>query len=186
MILWLVKGLARRLARRGHCWALYNGDHSFYLKRHIVFGQTPDEDSKPAFSLYLHNLCSGDVDGPHSHPWPISCALLVAGSYIEERWAHAKAKSRYRRLGRFALNLLCPKNYHRIDSVMPDTWSLFFSAPEKRGWNFLIDGQEIPNKEAPKTVYGWWLIDENGNRIRPARSKSGNQVRSIADAMGAI
>lgn len=89
-----------------------------------------DETGTPGW--YLHRLHIPDpARSQHCHPWEDAEMWVLRGGYVEERGdqrnlytpgAHAR---------------LDAGTYHRIASVMPNTWTLFRAGPKHgRGWGF--------------------------------------------------
>ena len=82
----------------------------------------------------------------HNHPWPWSFSIILAGGYEEERTdevfevneihpANAITKKKFT-AGSF--NFLTHKDFHRVDLLEKDGWSLFFTGwrSSKRSWGF--------------------------------------------------
>lgn len=125
-----------------------------YLSRYYVFGAPKADDGQPVFNefgnprpgitwndrtgplgVYIHKFHRGDDDDQlHNHPWSWSISLILAGGYREER-----------RMGRFVyerivkplhLNFIAGDDYHRVDLLEKDAWSLFIAGPRVSSWNF--------------------------------------------------
>jgi hypothetical protein len=157
----LIRWVARWLAKRGKAWALVRPDGSLYLARHIIKGNSPAPRSPDSRSVYLHHIAGPDADPwPHSHDWTWSFAILLSGSYIEER------DGELRTFETGDINWFDGRMYHRIVSVAPDTWTLFVSGrTEGNVWGFLINGKHVSWRDAPLTMGGWVQLDENGARL---------------------
>lgn len=107
------------------------------------------------FRVFLHHIHLPDGDRDlHNHPWPNAFSLILRGGY-EERWIGQDSGYRRRRYvygrtlragtqiqGKY-VNRLTPDCYHRIDSVFPKTWTLFFAGRRSRRWGFLVNGEHI-------------------------------------------
>jgi len=89
---------------------------------------------------YLHQIHLPDADhAPHCHPWEWCFSIILHGGYVEERPGR-----RDRRLRRGSFNFLRHTDYHRIDSVEPDTWTFFVTGPRlESDWGFMVDGQFV-------------------------------------------
>lgn len=88
------------------------------------------------FGIYLHKFHRGD-DEPqlHSHPWRWAISLILAGGYREERRDSAnRAYSRYVYPGE--LNFIRADDFHRVDLLQEDAWSLFIAGPKVQSWGF--------------------------------------------------
>jgi hypothetical protein len=97
----------------------------------------------PWFRIFLHRIHRADQDRHlHNHPWPNAFSLILWGGYAE-RWQGEDSGGRRRRYfygpGGSRWNRLTPETYHRIDAVLPHTWTLFFAGRRSRSWGFLTD-----------------------------------------------
>ncbi len=122
-----------------------------YLSRWYLIGAKPDEDAKLKgqvvfretwltrlpFNLYLHRFHRSDDDGAlHNHPWRWSLSFILAGGYSEERRAtHGDAVER-RMVTPWSFNFIRGTDYHRVDLIESDAWSLFFVGPKVGTWFF--------------------------------------------------
>lgn len=102
------------------------------------------------FRPMLHKFHRADKDQDlHNHPWQWAKSIVLTGGYIEERLVplNGNLMRTVRRLvTRF--NSLNDKDYHRVESVADNTFTLFISGPRTQEWGFLTaDGQHIPWKE---------------------------------------
>lgn len=128
-----------RLAGRLPCRLINRfeqGSEKRYLERYYVgslFGVT----------AYLHRFVAGDGDEwVHDHPWDYAAAVVLSGAYLEERLLYFDAVdgwvSKWRRLGGWRrLNVLRAGDFHRIEHVRPETWTLFLHMRRSKRWGFL-------------------------------------------------
>jgi hypothetical protein len=90
----------------------------------------------------LHRIHRADQDRPlHNHPWPNAASLILWGGYAESTlrgWYFYALGDR---------NRLTPETYHRIDSVLPGTWTLFFAGRRSRSWGFLTERGHVDYRE---------------------------------------
>lgn len=87
------------------------------------------------FNLFLHRFHRSDDDGAlHSHPWAWSLSLVLVGGYSEERRQGDSVVRRLIRPGMF--NFIRGTDYHRVDLLEYDTWSLFLVGPKASTWYF--------------------------------------------------
>lgn len=120
-----------KLAERLPARHLY-GKSGLYLSRYTVA-------KLGLVRVYLHEIHRGDEDPElHNHPWRFALAWILSGGYTEERrkvegW-ECTVPSRAFRPGH--LNLIGPDTYHRIDAVLPSTWTLFVVGPRVQDWSF--------------------------------------------------
>jgi len=105
---------------------------SKYLSRWYVFGSGEGVERTGPLAIYIHKFHRGDDDKElHNHPWRWSVSLILAGGYREERrfsmfdrhWVHIRTVLPW------TLNLIRGDDYHRVDLIEHDAWSLFFAGP---------------------------------------------------------
>jgi|GEM_PF-2682765 len=81
---------------------------------------------------YLHKIAQADFDRHlHNHPWTWAWSLILWGGYLEERQGGVE---RTKLCG--SGNLLRAGDYHRIASVLPNTWTLFITGKRASSWGF--------------------------------------------------
>jgi hypothetical protein len=99
-------------------------------------GQTDEAAiSRRPFSLYLHRFHRSDDDGAlHSHPHAWGLSLVLAGGYSEERRVGDKVVRRL--IKPWRLNFLGKDDYHRVDLIEHDAWTLFLVGPRIQSWFF--------------------------------------------------
>jgi len=116
-----------------------------YLSRWYLIGEKPSTDvhgnpvasrnEDPAFQLYLHRFHRSDDDAElHCHPWKWAIALVLAGGYYEEKRVGDQVFSFARRP--FSINVIRADDYHRVDLIGVDSWSLFLAGPKAGSWFF--------------------------------------------------
>jgi hypothetical protein len=95
-----------------------------YLERFLVgtiFGRR----------IYLHRFVASDPLGIHDHPFLHSWSLILAGWYLEERWALRYVRRFFNRIG--------PNDFHRV--VLPDNgrdvWTLFWHTARVKPWGVM-------------------------------------------------
>lgn len=107
---------------------------------------------------YLHKFHRKDIDRHlHSHPWQWALSIVLSGSYDETRVDHdatllargirlitsREILTTTRRVSRF--NYLTSDDYHKVDELHGDVWTLFITGPSIPGWGFLVDGVHVPD-----------------------------------------
>ena len=123
----------------------------------------PDAISSPGIHLYLHRFHRSDADGAlHSHPWSWAYALILAGGYKEER----RFRSRLRPGRPYFVYQLTRKpwsvvpiretDFHRVDLLEHDSWSLFLAGPKVASWGFWDrnTGEFLPWREFIAKIRG--------------------------------
>lgn len=149
---------------------------TIYLSRFYVLGGPRDlehvrsgEERRPGgkwdgwttlpFNIMLHKFHRSDDDGAlHNHPWKWSVSLILAGGYSEERRhltekmcdmhgrPHAVWRVKRRLVTPFSLNVIRADDYHRVDLLEKDCWSLFIAGPKAQSWGFW---DRVTNKITP-------------------------------------
>lgn len=135
----MLRKICEWLAKRLPSFTIPTPDGSPYLTRYYLFGA----DRKWG-NIFLHHFHSSDKDmAPsgtyylHNHPWPWSFSIILVGGYVEERRRPDDSiEERTYLPGSF--NTLTDKNFHRVDLIGNDGWSLFFTGwrSDKRSWGF--------------------------------------------------
>lgn len=93
-----------------------------------------DERRRP-FKLFLHRFHRSDDDGAlHSHPWTWAVSFVLVAGYSEERRVGDDVIRR--RVRPWTINFLRGADYHRVDLVEEDAWSLFLVGPKVSTWFF--------------------------------------------------
>lgn len=115
-----------------------------YLARWYLIGNRPKVDDhgnpigvvkKDAFQVLLHHFFRGDHDGElHSHPWRWAVAIVLAGGYTEERRVGDSVI--VRRCGPGTINVIHADDYHRVDLLGAESWSIFITGPKVADWYF--------------------------------------------------
>lgn len=112
-----------------------------YLERFYLISDRPaesDEEAAPReryFNLFLHHFLRSDDDGAlHSHPWSWAVSLVLVGGYREERRVGDSVVSRI--VKPWSLNFLRGSDYHRVDLLEEDAWTLFLVGPKVSTWFF--------------------------------------------------
>lgn len=91
-------------------------------------------------TIYLHRFVSGDSERHvHDHPWNRSIALVLAGTYIEERVTGFDPETGWQSIQRNIrwFNKINGLDFHRIVKPKPQTWTLFIHTKRIKGWGFL-------------------------------------------------
>lgn len=130
-----------------------SGDTKYLSRYYLVHGQRPtmadgsdpfDKFGNPkpgaiwpdtSWSLYLHHFHRSDVDRElHNHPWEWAVSLILVGGYTEERRVGDGVRVKLFLPGE--LNRIGQNDFHRVDLVEDDAWSLFLVGPKVSGWGF--------------------------------------------------
>lgn len=115
-----------------------------YLSRWYVVGKQPEVDrhgnptgnvAKDDVQVLLHRFHRGDHDGElHSHPWRWAVAIVLAGGYVEERRVGDRVVSRW--CGPGTVNVIRAEDFHRVDLIGTESWSIFITGPKVASWFF--------------------------------------------------
>jgi hypothetical protein len=98
---------------------------------------TFDRDRDRSFALYLHHFHRGDGDAElHNHPWKTSFSLILAGGYLEERRLRGTARVIRRVLHPGDFNVIESDDFHRVELLEKDAWTLFLAGSRSQSWGF--------------------------------------------------
>lgn len=137
---WLLTRLVRRY---GEPNVIMSRDGtSPYLSRWYPLGQRDDDKNAAVkaperpFNLFIHRFHRSDEDGAlHSHPWLWAVSLILVGGYEEEYRVGDRVERRTVRPG--DINVLTGEDFHRVDLLEHDCWTLFIAGPKlPSGWAF--------------------------------------------------
>lgn len=109
------------------------GENGDYLHRYFVI-------RTPWISVYLHRFLRSDADKElHNHMWS-GLSLILSGAYREEKLcttvAHAEVVTTLHKAGRF--NHIGKDDFHRVDLLSPEVWTLFIVGKKQRDdWGFI-------------------------------------------------
>jgi len=125
----------------------------------------PEAIFPPGWGLYLHHFHRSDDDvALHNHPWTWARALILAGGYLEERrMRHPSATCDMvmpflRRPGSWVR--VDADDFHRVDLLERDSWSLFLAGPKVSEWFFW-------DRETGETVHWREFIDRLRGKVPP-------------------
>jgi hypothetical protein len=156
-------GLARVLANAPRRIMRDHGGISPYLSRWYLIGGFEMPDGSPPFDehgalrpgyrsksdgvgLAVHQFHRGDLDPElHSHPWRWSVSLVIAGGYREER--RIGRRTVWRVVPPLSLNWISGDDYHRVELLEKDAWTIFLTGPKASSWGFW--------SQASGEVIGW-------------------------------
>ena len=94
----------------------------------------------------IHQIHRADADPYlHNHPWGTASFLILSGGYVEERLTPEGVVTRELKVG--DTNDLNASTFHRVTSVLPDTWTFGIVSDRVQGWGFLVDGKLVPSRE---------------------------------------
>jgi hypothetical protein len=116
---------------------------------------------------YLHHMHRADADRDlHNHPFAWAFSIVLCGSYDERRLVDDAEDCRnlyaastgvapnevglehfvvHRRIRWF--NLLTRDDYHKIERLHGEVWTLFVTGPRVQDWGFLVRGKHVPHSE---------------------------------------
>lgn len=150
-----------------------------YLYRSYLDGGRSEEDLKSACGIFLHKFVSSDELGElHSHPWKWSLSFILVGGYREIRAEACELESSHRVVLRKKVvrdfnggdvNLIRATDFHRIELLTPEVWTLFLHGPRISTWGF---AKEIYDEAVDVSIITNRTFDskeEVGNRRRRSR-----------------
>jgi len=93
----------------------------------------------------LHHFHRPDA-GPHlhNHPFRWAFSIVLSGSYRETR-LRVGSTPVARRVRHF--NLLTDRDYHMIQQLHGDVWTLFVVGPRVQQWGFLVNGRHVDSHD---------------------------------------
>lgn len=96
----------------------------------------PEAIWKTGVGVYLHKFHQSDDDegALHNHPFRWSCSLILVGGYLEYRRLHDSIVKRL--IKPFRLNWIDCDDFHRVELLQKDAWSLFIVGPRTQSWGF--------------------------------------------------
>lgn len=118
--------------------------------------------------IYLHYFYRSDSDRHlHNHPWAKSLSFILSGGYKETRITPSKGlniKTRFLTPG--CLNRIGIDDFHKVQLLSDQTWSLFISMNRTQTWGFWVDGRFVPFTEyfSRTDKEGSYITDLNGVR----------------------
>lgn len=136
----MIRKICEWLAKRLPSFTIPTPDGKPYLTRYYLFGA----DRKWG-NIFLHHFHSSDMDKApsgayylHNHPWPWSFSIILAGGYEEARRYQPADIMVWKKYYPGSINVLSDKDFHRIELLEKDGWSLFFTGwrSKKRSWGF--------------------------------------------------
>lgn len=125
-----------------------------YLTRYLIEGSLAlgTDELYPYPSAFIHHFHTPDQERDlHSHPWPWSQSVVLAGGYTERRarsWVDWRGVARIgqvvtRTYGPGDTNRFEVGDYHSVDELHGDTWTLFMTGPVDRTWYFWENGKPV-------------------------------------------
>ncbi len=120
-----------------------------YLSRYYLFRGPKSKDGSHPFdqfgrpksnivrsdgwSVVLHKFHQSDsTEKLHNHGWTWGLSFVLAGGYSEEKLVGDKVVRRT--IKPFSINFIRPNEYHRVDLLEKDCWTLFFRGPRRNEW----------------------------------------------------
>jgi hypothetical protein len=133
----LSRGLARVPQNRfAWTYTIRGFDGSDYLTRTLL----PRIGDR---RVMVHHIHRADTDRwLHNHPWREASFHIMCGGYVEERLVDGDIQSRAYTPG--DTNHLDAGTFHRITSVLPNTWTVGLIGPRVQDWGFLVDDALVP------------------------------------------
>ncbi len=138
----LVRKACEALSKRLPARLITNDDGSPYLERFFVYRRKWGVKILP--SVYLHRFHSSDEGRDlHNHPWRSSLSFVLAGGYREFRLMvddEGMDQQVVEKLVKpFSFNWITSDDYHRVELLEADAWSLFFAGKRTQDWGFWLE-----------------------------------------------
>lgn len=122
-----------------------------YLSRYFLFrrpkstdGSHPyDEYGRPKstivrsnkWSFVLHHFHKSDsAEELHDHGWTWGLSFVLAGGYMEEKLVNGEVQVKH--IKAFTFNRIRPDEFHRVELIEKDAWTLFFCGPRTKEWGY--------------------------------------------------
>lgn len=146
-------------------------EDSDYMVRYFLFRLGP-------ITAYLHRFLDSDGDCEvHDHPWAWSVGIPLVGGYVEERltaWDVPVWQSNDRWIFAFRPNFIGARDFHRIEYVLPGTWTLFIHGPRTSRWGFLrrLNNDNLMYVSRYTSSGRWWENAPRGREILIKRRAS--------------
>jgi len=151
-----------------------------YLYRAYLEGENAPEGEP---GLVLHKFVASDQPGElHCHPWRWSISFIIAGSYKETRARPIEMIRGVRGVAKDKITLSDKKertfepgdnnwishdDYHRVEILTPEVWTLFLHGPREHGWGFVKEKFGKPmelKKVTVRTFSGRPEVGKNDRR----------------------
>ena len=85
------------------------------------------------WSLVLHNFHQSDSTTKlHNHGWSWGLSFVLSGGYSEEKLVGSKVIRRT--IKPFSINFIRPNEFHRVDLLEKDAWTIFLRGPRLNEW----------------------------------------------------
>lgn len=128
-------------------------EHSVYMERYRIHGWVPKDgpDALRSINMYLHHFLRSDADDAlHNHPWS-GVSIILTGGYSEERLVGPAKEMQITRTkyGPGDVNVIGKDDYHRVDLLEADCWTLFVTGQKEQSWGFVdrVTGAFTPWRE---------------------------------------
>lgn len=130
---------------------------SLYMARYWLFNPyalEPEERWRQPWwrkvlpSIRVHHIAQPDTDrAAHDHPWTAR-TIILKGGYNETRVVDdvGHVIQDFDRIEGETASLSFGE-YHQINVVLPDTYTLFITWKYQGTWGFLVNGKKVPWRE---------------------------------------
>jgi len=161
----MIRSICEWIAKRLPLRTITRDDGSPYLKRYYLCGKAPayfPVEVKPRLAflptIFLHKFERSDWEEElHNHPWDSSLSFILAGGYSEERrvtesvrvpsedfdysamfrYEHKMLDTIKRRVCKpFTFNHITVEDFHRVDLLEEDCWTIFITGKKLQSWGF--------------------------------------------------
>jgi hypothetical protein len=111
---------------------LVDGYGRIRMERYDLLWKEEESDGRPWPNIWLHHMPGPESpdakDDPHKHPWS-TITIILKGGYLE-----VVNRAIRRLVTRCAI--LSYRSNHRIETVLPGTWTIFAHWVRRQPWTF--------------------------------------------------
>lgn len=132
-----------------------------YMTRYYLLGGPRRKAKWFPFNLYLHCFHTSDEPVPHNHPWKKAWSLILRGEYLEFRPAtgnyvkdYIEQLPRVKEFRPGMVNSLEADDFHFVELITDEVWTLFLSGPRVQRWGFNTEHGFMDSEEYIKTKPG--------------------------------
>jgi hypothetical protein len=128
----------------------HEGKEKYLSRYYLLRGPKSTDGSRPfdkfgrpkenivrsdGWSLVLHKFHKSDSTALiHNHGWSWALSFVLCGGYSEEKLEGDAIVTR--KIKPFSFNYLRPEEFHRVDLLEKDAWTLLLRGPRRNEWHY--------------------------------------------------